>query len=156
MGDPGMKVLQFAFGGKEEDRQHFMPVPYDPTSIDDSAIIYTSTQDSNTAVGWWYRDSSLEERSEMTAIVRQQKKDERYEIKKPNWDMIDLGMKSDCLVCIVSMQDMLGLGPSARMNTCGKRSGNWRWRCTAEQFAGAPWQRLAALTRMSYRWRKSG
>jgi 4-alpha-glucanotransferase len=39
---------------------------------------------------------------------------------------------------VFPMQDVLGLGSEARMNTPSVASGNWRWRMTEAQFGEAP------------------
>jgi 4-alpha-glucanotransferase len=46
------------------------------------------------------------------------------------------------------MQDVLGLGEDARMNTPGRESGNWGWRMTAADFNSPAQARLAALTEL--------
>jgi 4-alpha-glucanotransferase len=45
-----------------------------------------------------------------------------------NWDLIELVMASKAETAIVPVQDLLGLGSEARMNTPGKEEGNWVWR----------------------------
>jgi 4-alpha-glucanotransferase len=57
-------------------------------------------------------------------------------------------MMSVAHTCIMPMQDVLGLGEDARMNTPGKESGNWTWRMTIDQFNSAPRERLADLARV--------
>ena len=42
-------------------------------------------------------------------------------------------MRSRADTAIVPMQDVLGLGARARMNTPATTSGNWNWRLTDEQ-----------------------
>ena len=49
-------------------------------------------------------------------------------------------------LAIVPLQDVLGLGSSARMNTPGRAEGQWRWRCTDAAFIDAGWERLSKLT----------
>jgi 4-alpha-glucanotransferase len=45
-----------------------------------------------------------------------------------NWVMIRELMKSVADTVVFPMQDVLGLGSEARMNTPSTASGNWRWR----------------------------
>ena len=144
-------MLQFAFGGKVEDQQYFCPQPYNPAHGMDNSFIYTSTQDSNTAFAWWCDDASREEREKMTQLVRQWKQDDRHELLEPHWEMIELGMRSSTVVSISPLQDLLGLGANARMNTCGHASGSWIWRSTGGALRSAAWTRLAALTKASGR-----
>jgi 4-alpha-glucanotransferase len=44
------------------------------------------------------------------------------------------------------MQDLLGLGSSARMNTPGSAAGNWRWRARTGAMSADLARELHALT----------
>ena len=50
--------------------------------------------------------------------------------------MIHAGYASASRIFIAPLQDFLGLGSEARMNTPGQAIGNWRWRFTPEHFDG--------------------
>jgi 4-alpha-glucanotransferase len=52
---------------------------------------------------------------------------------------------------IVPLQDVLGLGGEARMNTPGQATGNWLWRATAGQLRGEEAGRLRRLAEVSGR-----
>ena len=45
-----------------------------------------------------------------------------------HWGMIRGGMSSVADLFIAQLQDYLGLGAEARMNTPGLPAGNWQWR----------------------------
>lgn len=114
LGLPGMKVLQFAFSGPENP---FLPHNYEGSDW----AVYTCTHDNDTMAGWW-ADASEAERS----LAR------RYlgrEFVTP-WDFVRMAHASTAKWAIVPMQDLLGLGSEARMNTPGTVSGNWEWRMT--------------------------
>jgi 4-alpha-glucanotransferase len=49
------------------------------------------------------------------------------------------------------MQDILGLGSEARMNTPSLHSGNWRWRFNQSQLTGELAAKLAHLAELSDR-----
>ena len=49
-------------------------------------------------------------------------------------------------LAIVPVQDVLGLGSEARMNTPGTSSGNWRWRLKPGQLKADALSRLAQMT----------
>ena len=49
---------------------------------------------------------------------------------------------------IVPLQDVLGLGSEARMNTPATLGGNWRWRVRAEALTPELATRLRALTEL--------
>jgi len=51
-------------------------------------------------------------------------------------------------LAILPLQDVLGLGSEARMNTPGRAEGNWRWRVRADQLTTPPLERLAELTEL--------
>jgi 4-alpha-glucanotransferase len=57
--------------------------------------------------------------------------------------LIEAAYSSRAALAVVPMQDLLGLGSSARMNSPGTTVGNWRWRFAWEQVDPA----LAALCR---------
>ena len=49
-------------------------------------------------------------------------------------------------VAIVPLQDVLGLGSDARMNTPGRAEGNWAWRCRGGALTPALGRRLHEIT----------
>jgi 4-alpha-glucanotransferase len=49
---------------------------------------------------------------------------------------------------LAPLQDVLALGPEARMNLPGRASGNWGWRVNADQLTGAVLDRLGELTEL--------
>ena len=59
------------------------------------------------------------------------------------WGMIRTGMSTASDLFVMQMQDVLELPASARMNTPGTASGNWRWR----MLPGAANRRLAKKLR---------
>jgi 4-alpha-glucanotransferase len=78
--------------------------------------VYTSTHDTDTAVGW-YASLSPSDRAS-TGL----------DPAEPHWGLIERAMTSRASLAIVPAQDVLGLGSEARMNTPGRAEGNWRWR----------------------------
>jgi len=47
---------------------------------------------------------------------------------------------------IIPVQDLLGLGADARINTPGQVRDNWVWRMTEKQFDDLPVKRLLEMT----------
>jgi 4-alpha-glucanotransferase len=127
---PGMKILQFAFGG---DGTHaFLPHNYTP-----NCFVYTGTHDNDTARGWY--DSATErERAYALAYLDMQP-------LAVHWAMIRAACASVARAAIYPMQDVLGLGAEARMNMPGQM-GYWTWRFDWPQVGAEPAQRLAAYT----------
>ncbi|HEX7975182.1 MAG TPA: 4-alpha-glucanotransferase, partial [Anaerolineales bacterium] len=113
---PGMKILQFAFGGDPEEK--FLPHNYPRNCVG-----YTGTHDNDTTWGW-YR----------TAPQAEQDFCRRY-LGRPDqniaWDMIRAVWSSVAVFALAPMQDVLNLGTEARMNFPGRPSGNWSWRMPA-------------------------
>ena len=52
----------------------------------------------------------------------------RTPLEEIHWDFIRLAMMSVAKICIIPMQDYLGLDNRARMNQPSTVGGNWRWR----------------------------
>ena len=68
-----------------------------------------------------------------------------------HWDLIGLALRSNANTAVVPLQDLLGLGSEARMNTPGTSSGNWRWRFRWEQLTPEIRQRMHHLAQQSGR-----
>jgi 4-alpha-glucanotransferase len=129
-GLPGMAVLQFAFG-KDPQGASFQPHNY-PRNV----AAYTGTHDNDTVMGWWRSEGGDSTRT-AEDVAAEKLKARKYlglagESACPtmNWVMIRELMKSVADTVVFPMQDVLGLGSEARMNTPSTASGNWRWRMT--------------------------
>lgn len=126
---PGMKVLQFAFGGDASN-------PYLPFKIEDhNCVIYTGTHDNDTTVGWYENASDWEKRN-LSFYLGSISPDGVH------WDMIRLALASVANVAIFPLQDILGLGSNARMNIPSKGEGNWEWRYRHEAMNSELSQRM--------------
>lgn len=122
-GFPGMKVLQFAFGGGADNA-------YLPHNHKKNSIVYTGTHDNETTVGWYW---NLDEHT------RKHVKDyfDITDETKVNWTFIRAALSSVADTVVIPMQDYLGLGNEARINTPSTLGSNWEWRmkedaCTSE------------------------
>jgi len=111
---PGMKVLQFAFGGDPENA-------YLPHNYPHNCAVYTSTHDSDTALGWFQDQATAEERDYALKYMGSAGHDFV-------WDFIRLAYRSVANIAMVNLQDVLGLGNEGRMNLPGSLGGNWNWR----------------------------
>ncbi|MFA5550147.1 MAG: 4-alpha-glucanotransferase [Trueperaceae bacterium] len=112
-GLPGMKVLQFAFATDAAD-------PYLPHNYTSDCVVYTGTHDNDTTAGWYAAAPEVER-----DLVRRYLARDDGEIA---WELIRLAQATVADTCIVPLQDALGLGSEARMNTPGTAGGNWAWR----------------------------
>ncbi|MFO7663484.1 MAG: 4-alpha-glucanotransferase [Chloroflexota bacterium] len=117
---PGMKILQFAFGG--ERNSSFLPHNYGRNSV-----VYTGTHDNETTLGW-YLNASDEERDHVRRYMAVSGRD-------IVWDLIRLAYASVSNMAIIPMADLFVLGNEARMNYPGKEGGWWRWRYTQDMFS---------------------
>ncbi|MDZ4719043.1 MAG: 4-alpha-glucanotransferase [Roseiflexaceae bacterium] len=138
-GLPGMKVLQFGFGGTGED-------PYLPHNHIQNCVVYTGTHDNDTTLGWW-RASSDHERTFTQMYLGRDGSD-------ISWDLIRIAFMSVADTAIVPMQDVFGLGTEARMNLPGRLGGNWNWRYLTDDLHPELAERLHLLTRLYGRLRK--
>ncbi|MEO6577264.1 MAG: 4-alpha-glucanotransferase [Polyangiaceae bacterium] len=130
---PGIKILQFAFG-EDPSAPDFLPHNYARR-----AVVYPGTHDNDTTCGWF---RALGERERASAL--------RYlgsDGREVHWDMIRMAFLSVADTAIVSLQDLLGLGTEARMNTPATSQGNWEWRFQDGDFASDLGERLRVLTR---------
>jgi 4-alpha-glucanotransferase len=109
---PGMKILQFAFGGDKNN-------PYLPHNIDENSVVYTGTHDNDTSLGWY---QSLHENAKNQLH-------DLLETPKPVMPqaLVVLALKTKADMAIIPMQDILGLDAAHRMNTPGSIVGNWQW-----------------------------
>ncbi|MDO3378875.1 4-alpha-glucanotransferase [Geoalkalibacter halelectricus] len=131
-GFPGMKILQFAFGGEPDN-------PYLPHNLERNSLVYTGTHDNNTTLGWW-QELSKKEKDEVRAYLG-------HGLRDMPWDLNRAAMAAVSNLCILPMQDILGLGGEGRMNLPGEGTGNWDWRFAEEQLSDAVRQRLGEMTR---------
>ena len=130
-GFPGMRVLQCAFDGGPEN-------PHLPHNHEGHTVVYTGTHDNNTSIGWFR--SLPPERKEYAL---------RYlgggggDI---DWELVRAAMASVAHTAVVPLQDILGLGSEARMNTPGTHSGQWEWRFLKGTLTDETAARLKAVT----------
>jgi 4-alpha-glucanotransferase len=113
-GFPGMKILQFAFGGDGE--HEFLPHNYAR-----NVVVYTGTHDNDTARGWWDAAPPHERHYAGTYLA--------CGAHDVHWAMIRAACNSVANLAIFPLQDVMGLPGDQRMNTPGTLGGdNWRWR----------------------------
>ncbi len=115
-GFPGMDVMQFFDTDPIEG--------YDPP---DGKIAYTGTHDNQTLIGWCggkYGERSARKNADI---------------------LIEKLMNCSAKVTIMPLQDIIGLGDEARMNTPGVAVGNWSWQANEDDLKNAE-KRLYDLT----------
>lgn len=132
---PGMRILQFAFGGATEDR--FLPHAYERNTV-----VYTGTHDNETTRGW-YEAATPKEQAFCRKYLGVADDAPAEQIVQ---GLIRLAWASVADLAIAPLQDILGLGPEARMNLPGRASGNWGWRFQTGQLTDEHLVKLADLT----------
>ena len=132
---PGMKVLQFAFGGGDNE--------YLPHNHVKNSVVYPGTHDNTTLTDWWENAATGKEKANAAAYLHLTPcKPTAKEVAavKPDAARIALlraALGSVADRAIIPMSDWLGLGAEAHLNTPGKLGGNWTWRA-AEGFDAEP------------------
>lgn len=133
---PGMKVLQFAFG---EDVATNL---YAPHNTGEHTVLYTGTHDNNTTRGWFEQEISPEQRQRLELYTGSELTAENI-----HQHIIRLAHGSAARLVIVPVQDVLGAGAEARMNTPGVAKGNWAWRMDNGDYT-ENWEYLRAVTEL--------
>ena len=116
-GFPGMKVLEFAFDSRDTESGYL------PHLYNKNCVVYAGTHDNDTILGWF--DVISKEDAEYAKKYMRLSEAEGY-----HWGMMRTAWACIADTAIMQMQDILGLGKSARMNTPSTLSDkNWSWRC---------------------------
>ena len=128
---PGMKVLQFAFGGGDNE--------YLPHNHVKNSVVYPGTHDNTTLTDWWVNAAPAKEKANAAAYLHLTPcKPTAKEVAAVRTDTARIALLRAALGsvadrAIIPMADWLGLGAEAHLNTPGKLGGNWAWRA-AEGF----------------------
>ena len=110
---PGMKILQFAFDGNQDN-------PYLPKNIDgNNWVVYTGTHDNSTTLSWW---------NDLDETTKENIEKEFSLANNPSWQLMELGMKTNANLFIAPIQDVLCLDDSCRTNKPGTTENNWKWK----------------------------
>ncbi|HYA95465.1 MAG TPA: 4-alpha-glucanotransferase [Terriglobales bacterium] len=136
LGLPGMRVLQFGFG----DRGAHIYLPH---QFEHDTVVYTGTHDNDTTLGWW-QNASEQERCHASSYLG-------HDAEGMNWAFIRAAEASIADLCIVPLQDVLGLGSECRMNIPSLADGNWTWRCQPHALTRDLASRLATIVEVSDR-----
>jgi 4-alpha-glucanotransferase len=130
---PGMRILQFAFGGDSSNL--FLPHHHECDTV-----VYPGTHDNDTSVGWW-AGATEHERHFARAYLDTDGHDMA-------WSLIRSACASVADTAIFAMQDVLSLPAECRMNFPGQSEGWWEWRMQWRQVQDWHAQRLAGLCRL--------
>ncbi len=110
---PGFRVLQRSL-------QLRLPAMTNPPAYPENAVVFTGTYDMPTLRGWFnVRPKELQD-----AVLRHLHTDVEY----LSWNGAEAAMHSPSALCIVQLQDYLGLDDHARINRPGTVGTSWMWR----------------------------
>ena len=120
VGYPGMQILQHSFDYIHKDLKNL------PEGYEENRVLYIGTHDNDTAIGWFkgLREELKENLKQYFGF-----KDE----EEINWKLIEAVMETRCSLCILQMQDLIGLDERGRMNTPSTVGNNWMWRMKKEE-----------------------
>ncbi|MEJ7622594.1 MAG: 4-alpha-glucanotransferase [Pyrinomonadaceae bacterium] len=118
LGFPGMRILNYAFGGDAASRDL-------PHSYVQSCVAYTGTHDNDTTAGW-YKSAPKHVKDHCKTYLGISGRD-------IHWGMIRAASASIADTVIIPAQDLLGLGSEARMNKPATTDGNWSWRLREDE-----------------------
>ena len=138
-GLPGMRVLQFAFDGRPDN-------PHLPPNYVPNAVAYTGTHDNPTTRGWF--ESLPDSQQQVVWNCMKRPAGRSGEVAG---ELIRLAWSSPAALAIAPLQDLLNLGPEARMNVPGRAEGNWSWRATEEMLSNPVFEAVRELTGASGR-----
>ncbi len=130
---PGMKILQFAFGGDADN-------PYLPNNYEKNCVAYTGTHDNDTTLGWIEKLSEVEKNYVFECLGNPS--------TSLHCALIQTALASVANLTVIPMQDILELGSEHRMNTPGTTEGNWKWRFQWYQLTSEHATRLAHLVEL--------
>ena len=129
---PGMKVLQFAFSGGDNE--------YLPHNHVKNSVVYPGTHDNTTITAWWESAATPKEKATAAAYLHltgahpTAKEVAAVKTAAARTALLRAALGSVADRAIIPMYDWLGLGEEAHLNTPGRLGGNWAWRA-ADGFA---------------------
>ena len=147
-GFPGMRVMQFAFGGET------LTADYVPENYPEDSVAYTGTHDNDTTMGLFNSGESADSTRTAEQIQAERKSILDYtgtDGNELNWDFIERVWLSKADFALCPLQDVLGLGSETRMNVPGKSGEFWTWRFKWEDMTPAIALKLRELTTKSGR-----
>jgi len=131
---PGMKVLQFAF--EDTGESSYLPHQYTSTNC----VCYTGTHDNDTVCGW-YKTAGEAVKDKVRLYMN-------TDGSSIHWDFIRTCLGTVAAFAVFPLQDVLGLGKTARMNTPGEPSGNWAWHYKKEMLNEGTAEYLKTLSHL--------
>ena len=136
-GFPGMKVLEFAFDSRDSGCAN----DYLPHNYTENSVAYTGTHDNETLAGWWKSITPEEQK-----MVRDYLCDQYTPQSKLGKSLIGLILRSRSALCVIPMQDYMGLDNRSRINKPSTVGTNWKWRLTESDLTEDLKQEIRGMT----------
>lgn len=125
-GYPGMKIIEFAFDGSKENE-------HKPSNYQENFVVYTGTHD-NMPLYQYILDLTPEQLSIFLKDLKEECQLLGVKVRDKSYSsitqtVVELAFASKAKMCIIPMQDLLGLDASSRMNLPATVSpDNWSYR----------------------------
>ena len=116
-GIPGMRVMQFAFGGDVQD-------PFLPHNYEKCTVAYLGTHDNDTTAGWWSTCPAAEKRRAAAYLGISARSGPRTAVRA----MMRAVSASVAERVIFTLADVSAAGSESRINTPGRGTGCWMYR----------------------------
>ena len=139
---PGMYVLQF----------DVCDPGFQLSDVKENSVCYTGTHDNDTTIGWFH--GSPDDIRGAVEIARHQEAALNITgstAETIHTDLIRAAFSTAACIAIAPLQDYLGLGSEARLNTPGTPGGNWRWRVLESQLSSKLCDNIALIVEASER-----
>lgn len=134
---PGMKILQFAFDGGNDNE-------YLPHNIKtENCVLYTGTHDNDTTNGWFYDNAMPQDKRDYIMEYLGMKDWSDF-----HWRFIREAYASTADLVVIPAQDILGYGREFRMNTPGTTEDNWSWKLVAGELNRTHMSRLHRMAQI--------
>jgi len=139
---PGMRVLQF----------DVCDAGFELSDVGENSICYTGTHDNDTTIGWFHGSpDDMRSGPEIAATQAAALRISGGRTETVHSDMIRAAFSTAARIAIAPLQDYLGLGSEARINTPGTSAGNWRWRVIDAQLTPDICDNIASMVSASGR-----
>jgi 4-alpha-glucanotransferase len=139
---PGMHVLQF----------DVCDPGFQLSDVHANSVCYTGTHDNDTTIGWFHGSPDDMRGTTEIALNREAAlKVTGGSAETIHIDLVRAAFSTDACIAIAPLQDYLGLGSEARINTPGTPGGNWRWRVLESQLTPKLCDNIALTVKKSER-----
>lgn len=135
-GFPGMRILQFAFSGTDNDNL--------PHNYSENCVVYTGTHDNDTVKGWVMNAGRDEVELAMDYFGVNN-------VRQLNDAFIRAALSSVADTAIIPMQDYLGQGSESRMNIPSTLGDNWTYRIKYSDIDDNLTQKIYRQTKLYHR-----